>query len=138
VSAVVVDTGVLLAAADNDDADHFRCAQLLRDHRGELLVPAPVLPETCWQIERNLGAASEAAFLRLVVTGELAVIDLVMADYRHCLELIERYADLPLGLVDASVVAVAENHQITTIATLNDRDFRVVRPRHCDAFELIP
>jgi hypothetical protein len=33
---------------------------------------------------------------------------------------------------------VAENHQIATIATLNDRDFRVVRPQHCEAFELIP
>lgn len=134
----MVDTGVLLAAADSGDADHLACAQLLRDHRGELLVPAPVLPETCWQIERNLGAASEAAFLRLVTTGELAVIDLAMADYCRCVELIERYADLALGFVDASVVTVAENHGIAILATLNERDFRVVRPRHCEAFEPIP
>jgi len=136
--SIVVDTGVLLAAADTDDADHDACAQLLRDHRGQLLVPAPVIPETCWQIERNLGARSEAAFLRLIVTGDLAVVDLAVADYQRCVELIERYADLGLGLVDASVVTVAENHQITTVATLNDRDFHVVRPRHCPAFELIP
>ncbi len=136
--SIVVDTGVLLAAADHDDTDHPRCAQLLRDHRGQLLVPAPVIPETCWQIERNLGAGSEAGFLRLIVTGELVVIDLAIADYRRCVELIERYADLGLGLVDASVITVAENHQITTLAILNERDFRVVRPRHCPAFELIP
>jgi uncharacterized protein len=53
-------------------------------------------------------------------------------------ELIEHYADLGLGLVDASVVTVAENHQIATLGTLNERDFRIVRPRHCDAFVLIP
>lgn len=102
------------------------------------MVPAPVIPETCWQIERNLGPRSEATFLRLVVTGDLAVVDLAVADYQRCVELIEHYADLGLGLVDASVVTIAENHEIATLATLNERDFRVVRPRHCDGFELIP
>jgi predicted nucleic acid-binding protein len=43
-----------------------------------------------------------------------------------------------LGLVDASIVTVAENLTVHVIATLNDRDFRVVRPRHVKAFELIP
>ena len=41
-------------------------------------------------------------------------------------------------VVDASVVTVAERHGITTIATLDRRDLLVVRPAHCDAFELIP
>lgn len=54
---VVVDTGVLLAAADHDDADHAACASLLREHRGQLVVPGPVVPETAWQIERNLSYA---------------------------------------------------------------------------------
>ena len=48
------------------------------------------------------------------------------------------YADLGLGLVDASVVAIAERLGATTIATLNHRDFMVVRPRHIVAFELLP
>jgi predicted nucleic acid-binding protein len=59
-------------------------------------------------------------------------------DWERAGELIETYADLGLGLVDASIVAVAEHHGITTLATLNRRDFTVVRPRHADAFELIP
>lgn len=100
--------------------------------------PAPVIPETAWQIERNLGPRSEAGFLRLITTGELDVADLSVDDYQRYIDLIETYEDLRLGLVDASVITVAENHGVTTIATLNDRDFRVVRPRHVDAFELIP
>jgi predicted nucleic acid-binding protein len=52
---VIVDTGVLLAAADESDADHAASSQVLRDHRGQLVVPAPVITETAWQIERNLG-----------------------------------------------------------------------------------
>lgn len=43
-------------------------------------------------------------------------------------ELVRRYADLPLGAVDASVVAVAERTKITTVATLDHRHFHIVRP----------
>jgi predicted nucleic acid-binding protein len=52
--------------------------------------------------------------------------------------LVRRYADLPLGAVDASVVAVAERLKITQVATLDRRHFTVVRPEHVPAFELLP
>ncbi|MGF1665221.1 MAG: hypothetical protein ACFCVC_03000 [Acidimicrobiia bacterium] len=48
------------------------------------------------------------------------------------------YADLNLDVVDAATVAVAEGLELTTIATLDHRDFRTVRPAHIDAFHLIP
>jgi predicted nucleic acid-binding protein len=57
---------------------------------------------------------------------------------RSCAELAEQYASLRLDLIDASIVAVAERLGLTTLATLNRRDFTVVRPRHADAFELLP
>jgi predicted nucleic acid-binding protein len=136
--AVLVDTGVFVSAADADEPRHHQCAQLLDEHRGELVVAAPVVPETAWLLEDRLGPSAEVRFLRLVTAGELRVVDLVLADYQRCATLIERYADLRLGLVDASIITVAENLGVTTLATLNDRDFRVVRPRHVDAFELIP
>jgi hypothetical protein len=41
-------------------------------------------------------------------------------------------------MVDASVITVAENLGITSVATLNRRDFRVVRPRHVEALTLLP
>ena len=53
-------------------------------------------------------------------------------------DLVDRYASLPLGAADASVVAIAERLGITRIATVDRRDFTVVRPRHIPAFELIP
>ena len=36
------------------------------------------------------------------------------------------------------MIAVAERFAQRTIATLDQRYFRVVRPAHIDAFELIP
>jgi predicted nucleic acid-binding protein len=53
-------------------------------------------------------------------------------------ELVGQYADLGLGGVDASLVAVAERLDVREIATLDRRDFTVVRPAHCDGFELLP
>ncbi len=47
-------------------------------------------------------------------------------------------ADLGLGTVDASIIAVAERMDITTIATMNRRDFLVVKPAHTIAFEIVP
>jgi predicted nucleic acid-binding protein len=76
--------------------------------------------------------------LRLITSGQLDVVDLSLADYSRCIELIETYADLGAGLVDASLVTVAENLGVEIVATLNRGDFTVVRPRHIVAFELIP
>ncbi|HEY8200757.1 MAG TPA: PIN domain-containing protein [Actinomycetota bacterium] len=59
-------------------------------------------------------------------------------DWLRVAELVSRYRDLPLGTVDASVVAAAERLQATTIATLDRRHFSVVRPAHVSAFELLP
>ncbi len=101
-------------------------------------MPAPVVPETAWLIEGRLGPPAEIAFLALITSGELQVVDLALADYQRCVELIGTYADLGMGLVDASVVTVAENLRAVTIATLNHRDFTVARPAHTEAFELVP
>lgn len=136
---VVVDTGVVLAAADADDAWHGRAAEVLqvRDaHR--LVLPAPVATEAAWLIGSRLGPSTEAAFVASIAAGEFTLVDLTATDWVRCAELIARYADLGLGLVDAAVVAVAERLTVTTLASIDRRDLLVVRPAHCDAFELIP
>ncbi len=53
-------------------------------------------------------------------------------------ELSEQYASLGLGGTDASIVAIAERLHIAQIATMDRRHFAVVRPRHVDAFTLLP
>ena len=73
-----------------------------------------------------------------LAAGELLLEPVDPADLERMAELVGAYHDLPLGTVDASVVAVAERRGVTTIATLDRRHFGVVRPRHVDAFELVP
>jgi hypothetical protein len=60
------------------------------------------------------------------------------SDWSRIYELMEQYLDLPLGMVDASVIALAERREVDVIATLDQRHFNVVRPRHVEAFRLVP
>lgn len=133
----MIDTGVFISAADRHEPHHDECAQLLRTHR-DLRVTAPVIPETAWLLEDRLGPEAEVRFLRFVTSDRIGIVDATRADYDRSIELIGLYADLGLGFVDASVIAIAERLGISTIATLNRRDFAVVRPAHVDAFDLVP
>jgi predicted nucleic acid-binding protein len=104
---LLVDTNVLLSAADTSDHDHLRCAELL-DARTDLAVTAPVAAETAWMLDARLGATAEIAFIATIASGELPVVDLTTADCKRCHILLETYEDLRLGVVDASVIAIAE------------------------------
>lgn len=134
---LLVDTSVLVAAADSADPDHEPCVRAL-ESGSPLVTTALVIAETAYLIRRQLGSAAEAAFFRAVAAGELQVEILTPADARRVAQLIDTYADLGLGGTDASLIAIAERLGITRIATLDRRHFGVVRPTHADAFELTP
>lgn len=135
---MIIDTGVLLAAADDSDRHHQACADLIETDPGPLITTALVVAETGYLIERQLGPLAEAGLYRSIAAGDLLVEALTASDYQRVAELIERYADLGLGGTDASQIAVAERLGITRIATIDQRHFRVVQPAHCAAFELVP
>lgn len=135
---IIWDTGALVAAADADDQDHARCVELMRRTPRPLLVPYPVLTEVCYLLEREHGTRAEAAFLRSVSLGQISLIPLAAQDIDRMVELVEKYADFPLGAVDASVFAVAERLGADAIATLDRRHFSVVRPKAPLSFTLLP
>ena len=131
----------LIAASIRDDDDHRLCVDLcsaLHLNGERLLVPPTVIAEVGYMLERLGSLAHEAAFLRSVAASDFEPIDLTVADYARMSELVEQYDDLPLGTTDASVIAVAERLGVTEIVTLDARHFRIVRPRHTDAFVLLP
>jgi uncharacterized protein len=134
---LVADTGVLFAALEPHDADHARCYRLL-ESGPTVTIPAPVIGELDW-LGRSRGRPDvSSAMLASVVDGSVLVAHLDAEDWQRVIDLLVRYADLPLNLVDASIVAVAERLEQTAIATLDHRHFSVVRPRHVRSFELLP
>lgn len=77
-------------------------------------------------------------FLGDLASGDLGVESVAASDWLRIAELVHAYRDLPLGSVDASVIAAAERLNERSIATLDRRHFSVVRPTHVDAFTLLP
>jgi predicted nucleic acid-binding protein len=49
----------------------------------------------------------------------------------------DKYADLPIDLADATLVAVAEDRRLSTIFTL-DKDFGVYRMNGRKPFTIVP
>ena len=136
---IVVDTGPLVALLDSDDRHHDRCRRWLASAGGPLIVPVPVLTETCYFVERDSGPQIEADFLdSFGPDGLFERADLHGDDWARIADLIRTYADLPLGVVDASVIVVAERLGATDVASLDHRHFSVVRPRHVSHFDLVP
>jgi hypothetical protein len=136
--ALVLDTGPLLAALDAADPDHPRCATLLTEAAEDLVVPVLVLAELDYWCARRLTADAWLIFLEDVVAGVYRVEPPTPNDLTRCRELQNRYRDLSLGVVDASIIAVAERLGEPKVATLDQRHFRAVRPAHVAAFELMP
>jgi predicted nucleic acid-binding protein len=135
-SLTVVDAGPLYAAADADDQDHLASRAALSRADLRLVVPALVVAEATYFVGRRLGASAESRFLRGV--GELDVEGPSREDFARMAELVERYADFPLGGTDASVIALAERLDAPIILTLDRRHFSAIAPRHRKAFELMP
>ena len=135
---LIVDAGPLVAAALSRTDEHRACRDLLQSHPGPLIVPEPVLCEAAYLLGRRLGAKAEAIFARSIAKRELTVEPMATDEWGRVAELVETYADLPLGIVDASVVTLCERFGETKLATLDRRHFSVVRPRHCETFELLP
>jgi uncharacterized protein len=135
---LIVDAGPLYAAAARRDKHHEQSVQLLSTAERPLLVPALVLTEVSYLLSDRIGPHAELALARSVAAGELVVEPVLDSDWRRIAELMEQYVDLPLGMVDASVVALAERKGLEIIATLDERHFRLVRPRHTQAFTLVP
>lgn len=135
---LVVDTGVLLAAADRSDPDHDRCAQVLQDTQGPLVTTGLVVAETAYLIQRQLGPTAESGFFRALANGQIQIEPLSAVDLEQIADLVAQYEDLPLGGTDASLIAIAERLDQTQIATIDHRHFAVVRPKHAQAFSLVP
>jgi uncharacterized protein len=135
---LIVDAGPLYAAAATRDRHHARAVELLRTASRPLVVPALVVTEIAYLLADRIGPHAETAFARSLAAGELFSEPVLDADWSRIAELTHQYADLPLGIVDASVVTLAERLDVHTIATLDHRHFGTVRPRHVEAFTLVP
>jgi predicted nucleic acid-binding protein len=121
---MVVDTSGLFALLAGNDTNHRAALEALAGARPPLLVPAPVLGEAGYMIETRLGTQVLESFVEDLVEGTFS-LDCGEDSLPRALQLVRRYASLPLGLTDAAVVASAERWS-APVLTFDRRDFAVV------------
>jgi uncharacterized protein len=97
-----------------------------------------VISEVVYLLATRIGWQPEVRFLGDLASGAFTLEPVHPADLVRMAELVARYHDLPLGSVDASVIAAAERRGIAAVATLDRRHFSIVRPRHTATFQMLP
>lgn len=121
---ITLDTSGLLALLNRRDPDHRAAVAALGRAGRPYLVPAGTLAEVTYMVEARLGASVLDLLLADLASGAFS-LDCGVDDFERIRELVRRYADLPLGAADASVVACAERSG-GVVLTLDVRDFAVV------------
>ncbi len=133
----LVDAGPLVALIDAGEPDHKRCVSTLDTVRLPLLTTWPAFTEAMYLVGRAGGWGAQQALWKLVLRGDLEVAANPPESAGRVAQLMERYADRPMDLADASLVALAEKRDLARIFTL-DGDFRIYRLHGRGRFELLP
>ena len=120
-NTLVCDSGPLIASFNPGDHHHQRCVRLLANWPGKLLIPEPVLGETCNFLRNHVrnGPVLESRFLdaTTTVTPAFEIIAPTLEDRRRAAELVRQLLSAPLGYVDA--IVIAERLKISDIATVD-------------------
>lgn len=133
----LVDTGAVVALVNRADRHHAAAVEWFRRFRGQLLTTEAVITETAYVL-----AASPAHLRAALLWFERArAADLLkvepVTDYAALARIIAQYSNLPCDYADASLIALAERTGVTSIATIDQRDFSVYRLRGRKRFRIL-
>lgn len=134
----ILDTSFLFALADKSDCNHDRVSTFAQNINEPLILPVAVLPEICYLIASRLGHQAMQRFVSSTTSTTVTIESTTAEDLVRVSEILNQYADSQLDFTDAAIVAIAERLTVNRICTLDRRDFSIIRPIHCDYFELLP
>jgi len=124
---ILVDTGPFVALFDPKDSEHQRCRKLLERIRAPLFTTIPVLTEAFHMLSpESLGSDRLREF---ILKGGVGIWFMNDQAVIRSFELMEQFADHPMDLADASLVAAAEALNTRKVFTIDRRDFETYRVR---------
>jgi predicted nucleic acid-binding protein len=135
--ATIADTGFVVAVALVTEEAHQACVAVYK-RQGIIYLPQTTLAEVMYLLTREAGNIVAAHFILTLSATKYRVEPLITEDIQRSGEILQEYADSRVDFVDATIIAVAERRNITEILTLDNRDFRMVRPKHCQYFTILP
>jgi predicted nucleic acid-binding protein len=123
VRRLLADTGPLVAWFNRRDSHHARAAAFFGGYRGLLLSTWPVVSEVCHLVPPHVAVR----FLQWVSDDGMRLVDVPDGRKKDVALLVERYADQPMDVADATLVWLAEEAAIYDIVTVDRTDFAVYR-----------
>ena len=135
---IVLDTGGLYAALDANEALHGRAVAALVAATPPRAVSPFVLAELDYLIASRVGHQAQMALIDEIARGAYQLELFSSEDVGHAKRIMERYADLRIGLADASVVVLANRHRTLELLCTDERHFRVLRGTGGKPFRLLP
>jgi predicted nucleic acid-binding protein len=133
----LTDAGPLVALLDADEPDHARCLDALTQMSLPLVTTWPAFTEAMYLLGRAAGWRGQEPLWRMTLREDLVVALPSAAANKRAARLMERYADRPMDLADATLVALAEERGLKLIFTL-DADFHIYRLHGRQTFEILP
>jgi predicted nucleic acid-binding protein len=135
---ILLDTSGLLASYDEKDPAHVTALAALQESRPPRLVSPFVLAETDYLVGRNVGREAQLALLDEIAGGGYELAPMSALDVADARDVCQRYADLDVGLADASLVVLSRRHGVHDVLTLDERHFRVLRGARDRPFRILP
>jgi hypothetical protein len=135
---IVLDTGGLYAALDANEPLHGRAVAALVAARPPRLLSPFVLAELDYLIGARVGHEAQLALAEEVARGAYRLAPFTSDDVARARGIMERYADLRIGLADASVVVLALEHRTLDLLCTDERHFRTLRGPGGRPFRLLP
>jgi uncharacterized protein len=135
---IILDTGGLYAALDANETLHGRAVAALTVARPPRLLSPFVLAELDYLIGTRVGHDAQLALADEVTRGAYQLAPLSSDDVAQARRIMERYADLRIGLADASVVVLAQQHRTLDLLCTDERHFRALRGYGGRPFRLLP
>lgn len=135
---ILVDSSFLIALYDKDSNQHEVMKEIAQLYSGQFLVPQVVLTEVVYLLKREAGVQGAVHFLNSFTQSQPDLQDIIIEDLERVQKIMQQYADAKLDFVDCCIMALSERLNITEVCTLDQRDFSIFRPRHCDYLEILP
>ncbi len=132
--ALICDTGALLDYLVAAAPDHRAFREAIDGARARY-VPGLVLAELDYFLRGE--RAAMRAFMADLGRGAFSYAAPTPIHLERAMEIDRRYAGLGLGLVDASIVALAEHLGVVRLATRDVRHFSAVQLRNGRSFVLV-
>jgi hypothetical protein len=97
-----------------------------------------VLVELDYLIATRIGHQAQMALVDEVTRGAYRLEAFSPEDVALARRVMDKYADLRVGLADASVVVLANRHRVFDILCTDERHFRALRRADGRPFRLLP